>query len=52
MTEIFNLSYLGNLGSINDTLGLSINDRIILLDILYKTKKIEEDRENQQRQQA
>ena len=33
------------MGGINDILELSTNDRIILLDILYKTKKTEMDRE-------
>lgn len=45
LTEIFNLSYLGHLGGIRDILDLTINDRIILLDILFKTKKNEEERD-------
>ena len=48
MTEIFNLSYMGHLGGIQDILDLSINDRIVLLDILYKVKKMEADKEHQQ----
>jgi hypothetical protein len=47
MTEIFHLCYLGHLGGIRDIFDLSINDRVILLDILYKTKKAETPKENQ-----
>jgi len=46
MTEIFNLCYKGHLGGIGDILDLSVNDRIILLDVLVRTKneeKAEED---------
>jgi hypothetical protein len=46
MGEIFNLCYKGHLGGIGDVLDLSVNDRIILLDILLRTKneeKAEED---------
>jgi hypothetical protein len=48
MTEIFNLSYMGHIGGINDILSLSVNDRIILLDVLYKVKKMEMEKERQQ----
>lgn len=47
MIEIFNLSYLGHLGGINDIFDLSINDRIIFLDILNKTMKAKADNDNQ-----
>jgi hypothetical protein len=50
MTEIFNLSYLGQLGGIGDILDLSINDRVILLGILAKQKTTE--LENQKKQEA
>ncbi len=46
MTEIFHLCYIGNLGSLNDILSLLVNDRIILLDILLKTKSMEKAAEN------
>jgi hypothetical protein len=39
---------MGRIGGLNDILALSINDRIILLDILFKTKKMEADKEKQQ----
>jgi hypothetical protein len=48
MTEVFNLCYIGHLGGLNDVFQLSVNDRIILLSILYKTKKTEQEREEKQ----
>lgn len=51
LSEIFNLSYMGRLGGLNDILSLSVNDRIILLDILSKTKKMEKNNEEANRTQ-
>jgi len=42
LTEIFNLCYKGNLGGIGDILDLTVNDRIILLDIYLRAKALEE----------
>jgi hypothetical protein len=45
LSEIFQLTYSGRLGGINDILSLSVNDRFVFLDILYKTKKSEAETE-------
>jgi len=46
--EIFTLCYRGHLGGIGDILDLSVNDRIILLDVLLKTRNEEKaEQENQ-----
>lgn len=47
MNDVFNLSNLGGLGSINDILELTVNDRLLMLDFLYKKMKDEEKKEEE-----
>jgi len=41
---VFNLCYKGHVGGINDIFELSVNDRIIMLDILAKNLKEDENK--------